>query len=175
MLRRLKTRKSTSNRERLEVLSGGLHLKSPGQMLREFSHVPEAIENTLAIAERCKLEIEPDRSHFPAVSLGPGESLDDRFEKTVLDGFERRLEQMRAKRPGFREEHRNPYEERLQHEMAIIRENGFQAISWLLETMSTMPGTNVFPWSGERSSTKQPCGLRDEYHGYRSTRAWSPF
>ncbi|NTW36503.1 MAG: DNA polymerase III subunit alpha, partial [Syntrophobacteraceae bacterium] len=123
----IQTGKTILDEKRMKFQTDQLYFKSPDEMAREFQHVPEALENTLAIADRCNLEIELDQYHFPLFPLDSGESLEDRFEKTVLEGFEKRLTQIRKKRPAFGGEELDEYRKRLRYELDVIRQMGFPA------------------------------------------------
>jgi len=123
----IQTGKTILDEKRMKFHTDQLYFKSPEEMIREFSHVPDALENTFLIAERCNLELKLDEYHFPVFPLEEGESLDDRFEKTVLDGFQKRLKLIRKKRPDFSDEDEKEYEKRLRYELGVIRQMGFPA------------------------------------------------
>ncbi|MGV8075510.1 MAG: DNA polymerase III subunit alpha [Syntrophobacteraceae bacterium] len=123
----IQTGKTILDEKRMKFHTDHLYFKSPEEMAHEFAHVPDALENTAAIAERCNLELDLDHYHFPVFPLEPGESLDERFEKTVLDGFQKRMALIRKKHPDFSEESRKEYEERLRYELDVIRKMGFSA------------------------------------------------
>ncbi|TVY07424.1 DNA polymerase III subunit alpha [Paenibacillus cremeus] len=59
------TGKTVEDEERLKFHSSQLYLKSESEMARLFPHVPEAMANTVAIAEQCNLELEFGRSILP--------------------------------------------------------------------------------------------------------------
>ncbi|MCH7797387.1 MAG: DNA polymerase III subunit alpha [Planctomycetes bacterium] len=46
-----------------------LYLKSPGQMAELFADVPEAITNTVRIADRCRVDLHCATNHFPIVKI----------------------------------------------------------------------------------------------------------
>jgi DNA polymerase III subunit alpha len=123
----IQTGKTILDEKRMKFRTDQLYFKSPDEMAREFAHVPEALESTVAIAERCNLEIELGQYHFPVFPIEPGESLDDRFEKTVWDGFTKRLELIRKRRPDFSQQDEKEYAERLRYELDVIRKMGFPA------------------------------------------------
>jgi len=56
-------------------------MKSEKQMLKYFSHIPEAIQNTKEIEEKCNLEIELGVWHFPKLEEIPGKSYDQRLKE----------------------------------------------------------------------------------------------
>ncbi|WP_428387057.1 DNA polymerase III subunit alpha [Mucisphaera sp.] len=47
----------------------GLYVKSPAEMRALFEDVPEALDNTLAIAERCNVDLDFDANHAPVVHI----------------------------------------------------------------------------------------------------------
>ncbi|QDU70353.1 DNA polymerase III subunit alpha [Mucisphaera calidilacus] len=47
----------------------GLYVKSPAQMRGLFEDVPEALDNTLKIAERCNVALDFDANHAPVVRI----------------------------------------------------------------------------------------------------------
>jgi len=58
-------------------------------------HSPEAIAETVRLAERCNVELTFGESHFPIFPVPEGDSLDSLFEKAALAGLEERLNDMR--------------------------------------------------------------------------------
>ncbi len=123
----IQTGKTILDEKRMKFSTDQLYFKSPEEMAQEFAHVPEALENTVAIAEQCNLKLELGAYHFPVFPLEKGESIEDRFEKTVWEGFEKRLPLIRKKRSSFSEKDLKEYEERLRYELDVIRQMGFPA------------------------------------------------
>src|SRR5258706_16242052 len=41
------------------------YLRSPDEMKARFAETPEAVQNTLEVAEKCNLEIEFNKLHYP--------------------------------------------------------------------------------------------------------------
>jgi DNA polymerase III subunit alpha len=104
-----------------------LYFKSPEEMFREFAEVPDALQNTVQIAEQCDLEIDLKTHHFPSFPLPEGVSLDESFERTVREGFDQRMAVIRRKRPDFDTEAEELYRKRLEYESDVIRKMGFTA------------------------------------------------
>ena len=46
-------------------------------IVSRFQHVPEALANTVAIADRCNLKIELNNWHFPPIGITPGKNADE--------------------------------------------------------------------------------------------------
>ncbi len=55
------------------------------EIAKRFKHVPEALTNTLAIAERINLKLELNKWHFAAVDLPPGETADTYLRTLVFE------------------------------------------------------------------------------------------
>lgn len=123
----IQTGKTILDEKRLKFHTDQLYFKSPEEMAKEFAHVPEALKNTLEIAEKCDLELELGSYHFPVFPLEQGESLDERFECEVRQGFEQRIEAIRRKRPSFGEEQLREYSQRIDYELGVIKQMGFAA------------------------------------------------
>ena len=83
----IQTGKTILDEKRLKFHTDQLYFKSPEEMAKEFAYVPEALENTLEIVEKCDLELEFGNYHFPVFPLEEGEDLDERFEREVGRGF----------------------------------------------------------------------------------------
>ncbi len=78
-----------ANRFKLE--GGQYYLKSPAEMRRLFAELPEACDNTLAIAERCDISFtEGNGTFMPRYPCPPGENEDSWFVKEVETGLRRR-------------------------------------------------------------------------------------
>ena len=71
--------------------SNQFHLRSPGEMKRFFSHCSEAISNSVAIADKCNLNIELRPSHPQQFQLEDGIIPDEDLAKIVYKGLSRML------------------------------------------------------------------------------------
>ncbi|HSW40069.1 MAG TPA: DNA polymerase III subunit alpha, partial [Acidobacteriota bacterium] len=121
------TGKIVSQSDRMRYETDQFYFKSPEEMRRLWRHVPEAIANTVAIAERCHLEIKTYQP-FPHFNVPDGFSTDSYFERTVRDGFLRRrghLEALGAE--GLLKHPLSAYEERLNFEIAMIKKMQFSS------------------------------------------------
>jgi len=59
------TQSLLSDTKRLQYATEQFYLRSAEEMKARFAEFPEAIQNTLEVAEKCNLEIEFGNSHFP--------------------------------------------------------------------------------------------------------------
>ena len=104
--------------------------KSPQEMRALFADLPEAIDNTLVVAQRCAIKTESREPLLPPAPKGDaGTSLSDSnvLETLASDGLDKRIERDIA--PGCntteREERAKPYRQRLSYELGVIKDMGF--------------------------------------------------
>lgn len=101
-----------------------LYYKTPDEMIRSFPDYPEAIENTLKIADECKgleIQLKTPPYHFPVYDLPEGMTLETEFRKLAREGLEKRLE----KHPKRDTLDVAMYRERLEMELDVICGMGF--------------------------------------------------
>lgn len=106
------------NKELAKKYSKEQYLKSIEEMKNLFADIPEAIENTIAIAKRCNVELELDHPrlpHYPTGNLSPAEYL----RQKAYEGLEERLKFLYPDEKE-REEKRPIYVERLETELNVI-------------------------------------------------------
>jgi DNA polymerase-3 subunit alpha len=116
----IQTGKTLKDPKRMKFSTDQFYLRPAEEMERLFGHYPEALDNTLEIAERCNLELRFEEYHLPRFKPPTGESLDHYLEKTAQEGLERLLAYA-SKAPGERER----YVKRLHEEVSIIKSMGF--------------------------------------------------
>ena len=61
----IQTGKTMSDTHRMSFATDQFYFKTAEEMAQVFGELPEALERTVAIAERCNLRIEPVRNSFP--------------------------------------------------------------------------------------------------------------
>ena len=117
------TQKNVSDPDRLRYGSDQFYLKTADEMYALFPDHPEALENTVRIAEACNLDLPQGTFHLPEFPVPAGHTLDSYFEQVVRAGLTRRLEELA--RQGARTPPSELYQERLEHEIGVIRTMGF--------------------------------------------------
>jgi len=99
------------------------YLRSPDEMAKLFADLPEAIENSVELAQRLNLEIRLGRPSLPAYPVPAGRSIEDHLREEARAGLEARLAALAAAPGGAPE--RTPYDERLHAELGVICQMGF--------------------------------------------------
>ncbi|WP_159744362.1 DNA polymerase III subunit alpha [Luteimonas cellulosilyticus] len=97
------------------------YLKSGDEMAALFSDVPDAVDNTLALAQRCNLELRLGTYYLPAYPVPTEHTLDTWIRAQSHEGLEERL----AKYPLAPGHTRESYVERLDIELDVITKMGF--------------------------------------------------
>ncbi len=103
------------------------YLKSAAEMRALFADLPEACDNTLAIARRCAFMVAKRKPILPPYRMD-GLTEAEVLRKKTWDGLEMRL-RTQVCRDGMAEEEREhtakPYRERVEYELGIIEQMGF--------------------------------------------------
>lgn len=117
------TGKTVDDENRLRIGTNQLYLKSEQEMARLFPHVPEALENTVRIAESCELQLEFGKSILPEYRpLPEGKSPSAYLRQLCEEGMEKRYtETSRWTDTELRAE----LEQRLDYELQVIDSMGF--------------------------------------------------
>jgi DNA polymerase III subunit alpha len=121
----IQTGKTMEDQDRMRFQNDEFYFKSPDEMRELFADVPEALENSLRIAERCNLEIPVGTYHFPQYETPEDKTLDQVLGEKAQQGLEERLEEILRVRPDFSDDDRAEYEERLAEEIVCITQMGF--------------------------------------------------
>jgi DNA polymerase-3 subunit alpha len=104
------------------------YLKSEQEMLKIFEDLPEAIANTIQIAQRCSFLLKPIDPILPAFPTADGRTEVEELRTLSLKGLEWRLKSFvfpeAAENADF-DEVAKPYRERLEFELNVIIEMGF--------------------------------------------------
>ncbi|PYI57069.1 DNA polymerase III subunit alpha [Paenibacillus flagellatus] len=117
------TGKTVDDPDRLKFHTEQMYLKSPEEMARLYAHVPEALDNTVRIAEKCALELEFGRSILPEYRPIPDGLTAGRYlRKLCEEGLERRY----AGLPEWSDpDYRTKLDDRLRYELDVIGNMGY--------------------------------------------------
>ncbi|MBC7988429.1 MAG: DNA polymerase III subunit alpha, partial [Luteimonas sp.] len=97
------------------------YLKSGDEMAALFTDIPDAIDNTLALAQRCNFELALGKTYLPAFPVPSDHTLESWIRSEARDGLEKRL-QKHPLAPGH---DRASYDKRLETELEVIIAMGF--------------------------------------------------
>ncbi len=101
--------------ERLTMKTEDLSLKSPEEMKKAFKNVPQAIENTQKIAEKCNFELELGKTKLPRFDLPDKKTTEEHLKELCYRGLEEK----------FGKNYKKEMEDRLEYELSVIKQTGF--------------------------------------------------
>lgn len=132
----IQTGKTVDDENRRRYPSDQFYLKSPEEMWNMFSYIPEALENTVKIAEECNYDYKFHESKLPKFPLPDGvdsyEYLKDNCYKGLIERYDV-FESLVGKEYNFEaikkisdeNEEAKEYCDRLEYELGIIKQMGY--------------------------------------------------
>lgn len=105
-----------SDPNRMRMTNATYYLRSPQEMQALFHEIPEAIQNTLLIAERCNVDLSFKGYHLPIFEVPQGKTAQAYLRELCEIGLGKRYGEQ-AKSP--------PIRQRLDYELGIIHQMGF--------------------------------------------------
>ena len=121
------------------------YLKTPDEMSRLFGDIPEALENTLKIAEKCNFDFEFDKLFLPAFYPPDGLSSKQYLEKLCHEGLEKRLSR-------YETYDREVYEKRLGYELSVVNTMGYDEYYLIVRDFIAHAKENGIPVGPGRGS-----------------------
>ncbi|HEY3245415.1 MAG TPA: DNA polymerase III subunit alpha [Phycisphaerae bacterium] len=112
----ISTGKLQSEPDRFKFPNGEFYLKTPEQMASLFAAYPDALANTLRVADLCDLSLDFSKRYAPVYAVPGGKSPDDYLRELVFQGAA-------GKYPEVTPELR----ERIDYELSVIASKGFSS------------------------------------------------
>lgn len=125
-----------------------LYFKSGDEMAALFAEVPEAVTNTLRVAERCQLKMEFGQPKYPAFEPPAGLTREDYLRDLCWRGLRERY--------GARAEGDDELRKRLEYELSVIEKTGFVSyflIVWDFINYAKEHGIPVGPGRGSAAGS----------------------
>ncbi len=139
----IQTGKTVNDPKRMKFPSEEFYFKSPDEMASLFSDVPESINNSLEIAEKCNLKLELEKLHFPKFPLPDNEDINAYLEKLAFSGLSERLNN---------EIDKEKYFNRLKYELNVIKDMGFAGYFLIVSDFINYAKNNNIPVGPGRGS-----------------------
>ena len=105
-----------ADRNRLKFSDDSYYLRSPEEMAALFAEVPEAISNTLRIAEMCEINLDDKEYHLPAFPVPEDFDAQSYLRHLCEDGLLQRYGEAAGS---------EPVRNRLEYELQVIHRMGF--------------------------------------------------
>jgi DNA polymerase-3 subunit alpha len=158
------TGKAFSDPKRLRYEATQFFLKTPEEMRAAFAEHPDALANTLRIAERCHVTLPEGENHLPNFEVPPPFALDEYFEHVVREGFAARLPRLRQLAAEGRLRYTlEEYDRRLSYEIEMIKRMkypGYFLIVWDFIRYARERGIPVGPGRGSAAGSLVAYALR---------------
>lgn len=153
----VQTNKKVTEQDRIRFGSDQFYFKSSKEMIDLFGEIPEAIQNTAKIAAKCNFEFPHSGYFLPQFKAPEGTSLGEYFDRVVKEGFKRKIETITKGKNKDEIAHLvEAYEERLENEVKLIKEMGFEGyflIVWDLIKMAKESNIPVGPGRGSAAGS----------------------
>lgn len=127
------------------------YLKSAEEMEALFADLPQALGNTVVIAQRCNLDGVLQKPQLPLFPTPDGMSLDDYMVQLSHEGLERRLKFLYPNE-AERNAKRKDYEERLEYELNTIIQMKFPGYFLIVQDFINWSKRNGVPVGPGRGS-----------------------
>ena len=118
----VQTGKRLSDEDRWNFGTDQLYVKGYDEMLAAFPDAPQAVAETVALAERCDLNLRFGDNKFPVFQVPRGRTLEEVFAEDARRGLDERFAAAKATGRPLNE---NPYRERLESEILMIGQMNF--------------------------------------------------
>lgn len=106
--------KTVNDPDRMAFETEEFYIKSPEEMKELFSYVPEAIENSEKIAQRCNVELDFGAQHLPKYAVPDNKDAFEYLKELCESGLKERYEDISQE-----------LKERLAYELDVIKNMGF--------------------------------------------------
>jgi len=141
----IQMQKTVEDEDRMSFETDEFYVKSEAEMAERFAFIPEAIENTGKIAERCNVEFDFNTRHLPSYDVPDGktawEYLNELCEKGLYERYKNVTDDLKK---------------RLEYELSVIRNMGFVdyfLIVWDFINFAKTNGVGVGPGRGSAAGS----------------------
>jgi len=131
-----------SDPNRMRMTGDSFYLRSPEEMAALFPENPEALKNTLMIAERCNVDITRKGYHLPQFPVPDGFTAETYLRQLCEEGLQRKYG-AKANDAKVRE--------RLEYELSVIHQMGFDAYFLIVWDLTRFAAANNV-WYNARGS-----------------------
>ena len=112
----IQTGVTMNNPKRLRYGPPNFYLRSPDEMAKVFAQWPDALANTLQIADRCNFQFDFTKTHLPRFDVPAGFTAESWLEKLCRDAIPTRYSA-----------HTQEMEDRLLYELDVIQTKGYSS------------------------------------------------
>ena len=114
----IQTNSTLNDPDRMKMSDDSYYLRSPLEMSKIFSEVPDALSNTLLIAERCNVNLDFKGYHLPEFNVPEGYTPETYLRALCQQGAQIKFKDDAASQK---------VQERLEYELSVVHTMGFDA------------------------------------------------
>lgn len=137
----IQTARVVSDEDRMRFPTSEFYMKSEEEMRELFPERPDAIENTVKIAEQCNLEFSFGEFHLPYYQIPEGYTTKSYLDKLTWEGFYKKFPDPESE-----------VIERLEYELRIISQMGFDEYFLIVQDLVNWSKENGVPVGPGRGS-----------------------
>jgi DNA polymerase-3 subunit alpha len=141
----IQTATNLSDPKRLKFATDAFYFNSPEEMNKNFPEVPQALENTIRIAEKCNLEIDFRHAQLPEYKVPPEHNVNTYLKELCYKGLNERYSKATKQ-----------LKERLEYELSVIKKMEFEPyflIVWDFVRYAKEKGIMVGPGRGSAAGS----------------------
>ncbi len=141
----IQTGKTLDDENRMKFESSEFYLKSQNEMEGLFSYIPEALENTVKIAQRCNVTLDFGTVHLPSFQVPEGLTEDEYLKQLCYKGARERYTEITEE-----------IKKRLDYELETIKKMGYSSyflIVWDFINYARQKGIMVGPGRGSAAGS----------------------
>lgn len=152
------TNKTLKDESRFRLGSDQFYFRSAEEMQALMKPYPGVCERTLEVAERCNVEFKLKDAaghpiyHLPTFPTEEGRSLKEDIRVKAFEGLEARFQEAAGRGEPISEEQKSQYVERLEHELQVIHEMGFNGYFLIVHDFIGWAKQNGIPVGPGRGS-----------------------
>lgn len=110
----IQTQSTLNDPNRLKFGSDEFYFKAQEEMASDFAEIPEALKNTVAVAEMCNLELDFKKIHLPHFAPPGGKAREEYLVELCEEGLKKRFSAPT-----------DEVKSRLAYELGVIKQTGF--------------------------------------------------
>lgn len=141
----IQTSGTLSDPDHMKFSTDEFYFKSAEDFKEMFEDVPQAINSTIAIAEKCNLELDFNETHLPQFTPPEGKTREEHLKELAEAGLKKRY-------PAADK----VIKDRVEHELDIIKKTGFTSyflIAWDFINYAKSKGIPVGPGRGSAAGS----------------------
>jgi len=136
----------------LDKFTPDQYFKTGDQMAELFADIPIALDNTIAIAQSCTVDMDLGKNYLPKFPVPDGFDEAGFLESESRKGLEKRLDDIFEGKPEERAAKHKEYQDRLDYELSVINKMGFPGYFLIVSDFIRWSKANNIPVGPGRGS-----------------------